>query len=132
MSIAVLLSIKAEFVKSIFSGKKTFEFRKTIFKDRSIRKIYVYASAPISMVVGAFYIDEIIQHHPELLWKKTSEGAGITEEYFNNYFADRVVGYALRVGKVQLFDKPFDLERMFGIPHPPQSFRYVPILADDL
>ena len=49
MSIDVLLSIKPVFAKAIFSGKKIYEFRKSVFKDMTIRKVYVYASAPISV-----------------------------------------------------------------------------------
>ncbi|MCP4107577.1 MAG: DUF4332 domain-containing protein [Desulfobacteraceae bacterium] len=125
MSIAVLLSIKPEFALSIFSGEKTYEFRKTIFKDKSINKVYVYASSPISMVIGTFYIEEIIQDHPKAIWEETCYGAGITEEFFFKYFSGRELGYALKVEKALLFDKPQKLEGMFGLQHPPQSFRYV-------
>lgn len=131
MSIDVLLSIKPVFAKAIFSGKKIYEFRKSVFKDMTIRKVYVYASAPISMVIGVFYIEEIIKHHPGLLWAETSQGAGITEAYFNEYFADREVGYALKVQNAQLFDEPKCLDRMFGIQYPPQSFRYVSSLTEE-
>ncbi|WP_222846793.1 hypothetical protein [Chitinolyticbacter meiyuanensis] len=126
MSTAVLLSIKPEFANAIFSGDKTFEFRKAVFKDKTVKKIYVYASAPISKVIGTFDVDEIIERAPATLWEETNLGAGITEDYFWEYFAGRNLGYAIRVEKTQLFEEPQELHAMFGIRHPPQSFRYVP------
>nr|VFK61487.1 MAG: Predicted transcriptional regulator, contains an HTH and PUA-like domains [Candidatus Kentron sp. UNK]VFK69101.1 MAG: Predicted transcriptional regulator, contains an HTH and PUA-like domains [Candidatus Kentron sp. UNK] len=127
MSIAVLLSIKPEFALAIFSGEKQFEFRRIIYRDHSVSKVYVYASAPISKVIGAFYVEEIIERHPKMLWQETRHGAGVTEEYFHAYFADREIGYALKVKDADRFEESQDLEQMFGIRHPPQSFRYVPI-----
>lgn len=126
MSTAVLLSIKPEFANAIFSGDKHFEFRKKIFKNEDAKKVYVYASAPISQVIGHFEIDGIIEHQPQRLWKETAIGAGITEKYFNEYFEGKDIGYALRVSKPLLFDTPRKLKEMFNISHPPQSFRYVP------
>lgn len=43
----ILLSIKPEFADKIFEGTKQFEFRKSIFKDKTVRKVVVYASSPI-------------------------------------------------------------------------------------
>nr|VFJ42511.1 MAG: Predicted transcriptional regulator, contains an HTH and PUA-like domains [Candidatus Kentron sp. DK] len=125
MSIAVLLSIKPEFALAIFSGEKKFEFRKAIYRDHSVSKVYVYASAPISKVIGEFQVEEIIERDLETLWQETSHGAGITEEYFSEYFANREIGYALKIKDADRFEESRDLEQMFGIRHPPQSFRYV-------
>lgn len=125
MSTAVLLSIRPQFANAIFSGEKTYEFRKTVFRNRAVRKIFVYASAPISKVIGVFFVEEIIEHHPALLWEETKSGAGITQEYFEEYFENRDRGYALRVKDPQLFEESRGLNDMFGIKHPPQSFRYV-------
>ena len=46
-----ILSIKPEYVAEIKAGRKRFEFRKAIFKE-PVGKVYIYASAPVSMVVG--------------------------------------------------------------------------------
>lgn len=125
MSIAVLLSIKPEFAFAIFRGDKKYEFRKVVFKNREVEKIYVYASAPISRVIGVFYIDDILEMEPTELWSRTRYGAGISEDYFYEYFSGKTRGYALRVEKADLFDQPKELGYLFGIHHPPQSFRYV-------
>ena len=54
----VILSIKPEFANKIFNGTKKFEFRRTLFKNKEIKMIIVYASAPISKVIGEFEIIE--------------------------------------------------------------------------
>ena len=122
---AILLSIKPEYAQAIFRGEKVFEFRKAVFKNRDIDKVYVYASAPISKVIGLFYINDILEMEPRELWSKTSKGAGISEEYFYEYFSGKDRAYAIGVDRTSLFEEPKKLQCMFGIAHPPQSFRYV-------
>ena len=55
----VILSIKPEFVEKIFSGEKQYEYRKVLFKQK-VDTVYIYASRPISKIVGEFKIAEII------------------------------------------------------------------------
>ncbi len=54
MQINVLLSIKPKFAAAIFAGEKQFEFRRAIFKNTNVKKVYVYASKPIGLVIGEF------------------------------------------------------------------------------
>ena len=49
----VILSIKPEFVEKIFSGEKQYEYRKILFKQK-VDTVYIYASRPISKIVGEF------------------------------------------------------------------------------
>ena len=55
----VILSIKPEFVEKIFSGEKQYEYRKILFKQK-VDTIYIYASRPVSKIVGEFKIDDIV------------------------------------------------------------------------
>lgn len=126
MSKGVLLSIKPVFAERIFSGHKLYEFRKTIFRNRSVEKIYVYASSPISKVIGEFQIEGILKFSPEELWFHTNNGAGITKEFFDSYFKDRDFGYAIKIGSVYRYKKPLDLKSHFFLRQAPQSFAYVP------
>lgn len=66
----VLLSIHPEFADAIFDGRKHFEFRRVIFKE-CVDEIVVYATAPISRVVGVFLVDDIYEGSPTELWEKT-------------------------------------------------------------
>lgn len=125
MQTSVLLSIKPEFAKKIFQGVKKYEFRKALFKNRNVNKVVVYASAPISKVIGEFEIDDIIMLEKELLWKMTKEYSGIPKDYFDEYFEGRSVGYAIKIRKSKLYCMPLDLYKHFSVKYPPQSFMYL-------
>jgi len=129
MQNSVLLSIKPIYAELIFKNQKRYEFRKALFKDRSVNKVYVYASAPISKVIGEFTIDDILELEPGLLWTKTNEFAGISKEFFDSYFYGRKIGYAIKIGQTFLYKSPLDLNTHFRIKYAPQSFMYVPNFA---
>lgn len=120
----VLLSIKPEFAKLIFDGTKKFEFRKAIFKNTEITTVVVYASSPMQKVIGEFEIDTIINDEVGSLWKKTKKFAGIDEDYFYQYFAEREIGYAIKIKKTKKYRKPLSLKEDFNV-LPPQSFLYL-------
>lgn len=120
----VLLSIKPEFAERIFEGSKKYEFRKAIFKNPHIRTVVVYASSPVQLVIGEFDIETILRDEPEGLWRETCEYSGISEEFFFDYFAERNIGFAIKVKKARRYKKPRCLRTRYNIP-PPQSFCYV-------
>lgn len=120
----VLMSIKPEFASKIFDGSKRYEFRRMIFKQPSVTKVVVYASSPVQMVIGEFEIDHILQHHPKELWNLTRKDAGISKDYFMEYFGTKDVGYAIRIKTSRLYRKPKCLKADFNL-KPPQSYLYL-------
>ena len=125
MPTSAILSIKPNFADAIFRGEKQFEFRRKVFKTQVPAKIFVYASAPVSKVVGHFEIAAIISKQPSNLWRHTRHAAGITRSYFFRYFTGCREAHALQVRKPVRYSKPLDLSDAFGIGRPPQSFCYV-------
>lgn len=125
MPTRVLLSIKPRFAEAILSGQKIFEFRRTLFRRRDIDTVVVYASSPTSQVVGDFKICEVLQQSLDALWVSTRVGGGISREFFDEYFAGRSEGYALKVASPRRYGVPLRLHKDLGISHPPQSFRYI-------
>lgn len=119
----VILSIKPEFANKIFDGSKKFEFRKSIFKNKDIRKIIVYASSPVQQVIGEFEIDEIINEELNTLWGLTKQHSGISKDFFFKYFANKKEGFAIKIKKATLYKKPKCLKTDFNLV-PPQSFAY--------
>ena len=97
----LLLSIKPQFADRIFDGSKTFEFRKAIHRRTEITTAVVYVTRPVGMIVGEFEIQGIESGHPQSLWDMTSHGAGVERAFYDSYFADRRIGYALRIGRVK-------------------------------
>ena len=118
-----LLSIKPVFAERIFSGSKLFEYRKCVFR-RPVTRVLVYASAPISMIVGEFEVEELVYDDLELLWRKTKDHSGITEDYFYAYFGNKNKGYAIKVKNVCRYNPPIPLQDLYSSP-PPQSFAYL-------
>jgi len=122
----VLLAIKPEFAEKIFNGIKKVEYRRIIFKSDKITSIVVYASSPVQKIIGEFEIDEVLIGSPEQLWDATSQEAGISKSCFDQYFADKDTGYAIRIKSVKKYRTPLCLKLDFKISHPPQSFQYLP------
>lgn len=122
----VLLSIKPEFVDRILEGTKKFEFRKNSFKRQGITTVVVYSTMPVGKVVGEFDIEDVISESPELLWQKTGQAAGISKEFFDEYYLGREKGTAIKVGNVIIYERPLCLSELGENITPPQSYRYLP------
>jgi predicted transcriptional regulator len=120
----IILSIKPEFCDALLQGKKSYEFRKRIFKKRDgIEHVFVYSTYPIQKIVGAFTIDSILHDNPQTLWKKCKDGAGISKEFFFSYFGTHSKGYAIKVDEILRFE-PIDPKSVVPDFNPPQSFCY--------
>lgn len=115
----VILSIKPEYVAEIKAGHKRFEFRKVIFKQK-VEKVYIYASAPISKVVGEFQPVDIIAGTPSVVWQQTCKYAGISKAFYDDYFGGKQTAYAIVIQNLKFYDQLVDLPF-----HAPQSFRYI-------
>ena len=121
----VLLSIKPKYVKSIIEVDKRYEFRKTIFKNREINRIYIYSSSPVKKIVGTFEIGGILEDHPNELWDTVKEFAGIDTRDFFAYFEGKSRAFAIAIQNFQEFNNPIDpYETMPGFV-PPQSYCYM-------
>jgi predicted transcriptional regulator len=120
----VILSIKPEFADKIFEGTKKYEFRRSIFKNPKVKKVVVYASSPVKKIIGEFDIDYILVHDLETLWNKTKTCAGISEDYFFEYFSNKEHGYAIKIKKTKLYKAPKCIREDFNL-YPPQSFLYL-------
>lgn len=120
----VLLSIKPEFAEKIFSGEKKYEFRRTIFKEKAVNKVVVYASSPVQKVIGEFEIETVLTDDLDALWQRTKEHAGISKTFFYQYFSDKAKGHAIQIKKVKKYKKPLCIKTDFDLV-PPQSFIYL-------
>ena len=120
----VLLSIKPEFAEKIFDGTKLYEFRRSVFKNKNVKTVIVYASSPTKKVIGEFDIDIILNDDLDNLWANTKYAAGISEDFFFSYFRNKQKGYAIKVKHTKRYKTPKCLRNDFNA-HPPQSFIYV-------
>ena len=120
----VLLSIKPEFALKIFNGSKKFEFRRSIFKNRDIKQVIVYASSPVGKIIGEFEIEDILHDELPILLSKIKNHSGTSEENLKKYFSNKSKGYAIQIKNAELYDEPKPLDSL-GISTAPQSFMYV-------
>lgn len=121
----VLLSIKPEHANNILEGKKLFEFRKAVFKNPSVKTVVIYATMPIGKVIGEFEVEEVLSDQPNKVWSLTSEFAGISKVFFNEYFNGRDKAYAIKVKEPKRYAEPIDLKRVVQNGIAPQSFCYI-------
>ena len=119
----VLISIKPKFVEQIFTGTKTFELRKRLFK-RTVDTIVIYSSFPEKKVVGEIIIDRIISLAPKSLWESYKNNLGISEKEYFKYYKNSKVAYAIKIKKVIKYKKELELKD-FGMEKAPQSYQYI-------
>ncbi len=121
---SVLLSIKPKYADLIFSGEKQYEFRRAIFKTRPVTKIVVYASSPISKIIGEFEIDKVLTLEIADLWSQTMKFSGINKDFYDSYFIGKDIGHAIKVKKPKKYKVHKELKD-FNIKKAPQSFTYL-------
>ncbi len=119
-----LLSIKPEFAEKIFSGEKSFEFRKSVF-SKKVSSIVLYVTAPVGKIVGEFTVLGILEDSPASLWEMTCEQAGISRKFFFTYFKGRKKAFAIEIGNPRKYEEAIDPYRLGKRFVPPQSFRYL-------
>jgi len=120
----VLMSIHPEYAQAILDGTKRVEFRKHPVAD-DVTHVLVYATAPVSAVVGAFTVTGQDTEHPRSLWRRFKKVAGISRDGFFAYYEGRASGTGIRIGERLAPEAPLSLPDAFGVPRPPQSFQYL-------
>lgn len=118
-----LVSIKPEFVTSILSGEKKYEYRKIKFRQ-DVDSILIYSTSPVMKVVAEVKLIGIIEGSPEEVWQKTENGSGINKSFYDVYYNGKECAVALCLGKVNIFKKAKPLSS-YNIKTPPQSFLYL-------
>ncbi len=121
---SILLSIKPEFSKKIFSGEKKFEFRRQKPK-KDTKFVIVYESSPSKCIVGYFFVEMIHSGSPEEIWKECKNYGGIEEDKFFLYCRGKKVIHALEIGETFKLDKPVDPYGIDSYFTPPQNFYYI-------
>jgi predicted transcriptional regulator len=140
----VLLSIKPHFAEAILNGTKDVEFRRAIWRDRSLEElciadisinprldsqqiegIVMYASSPVQMIVGEFWIDEIHESYNRFSDRSLDEfKIGCSREYLDSYLKGSKWAYAIELYSPRRYPRPHALSEL-GISRPPQNFQYL-------
>ncbi|GAA1955212.1 ASCH domain protein [Nocardioides panacihumi] len=118
------MSIHPQYAQAIMAGTKKVEFRKRRIAD-DVTHVIVYATAPVSAVVGVFEVSGQTTTTPTSLWRRFKKVAGISRDGFDAYFEGRDSATGITVGDVTVLDEPLCLQGDLGIGRPPQSYQYV-------
>lgn len=119
------MSIRPYFCKLIFGGQKRYEYRKRVFKSSDVDKVYIYASKPISKIVGYFTVKRIIDDTPSMIWELTHELGGISIKKYLDYFKGHSVAHAIEIDEVVELDTPIDPKQVIKDFTAPQNYMYV-------
>lgn len=119
------MSIHPAYADEILRGNKRVEFRKRPVSP-DVTHVMIYATAPVSAVIGAFTVAGQETMEPESLWCRFHTVAGITRRRFFDYFNGRSTGTGIMVNEVLKPEAPLSLDRDLGVNRPPQSYQYLP------
>ncbi len=120
----VLMSIHPEYVEKIALGAKKVEFRKA-FPREGVEYIVVYATAPISAVMGVIHVGDIYEDTPAKLWAHFSDVAGIDRDRLMKYYEGRKCGMAIEIKEYEPLESPLSLSEIEYAGPPPQSYAYL-------
>ena len=123
-----LMSIKPQYARAIFSGRKKYELRRLkglpVIEPGSI--IIVYVSGRVKSIVGEFRAARVIEGRPEKVWSVAGKpDAGVGEDAWS-YIRGSSRAMAIEVGERAMYARPVTLEEIRRIIpgwNPPFSFR---------
>jgi predicted transcriptional regulator len=121
---AALMSIHPEFANRIIGGQKLVEFRRRA-ASRPVTHILIYATSPVSAVIGVAQVERLERASPRALWDIFGAVGGIGRGDFFRYFSGVEEGFAYVLEKTWSCAVPVPLGRQ-GLPRSaPQAFQYV-------
>ncbi|MBB3171230.1 AAA family ATPase [Parvibacter caecicola] len=123
MTNAAVISIYSVHAKKIYAGKKKYEFR-TRKPARPIDYLALYETLPAKAVTGFARVVSILEGSPDDIWKETRDDAGISYEYFEEYFKGKSKAVAYRLDSPEPLTEEVPLQEL-GVERPPQSFQYL-------
>lgn len=130
-STALLMSIRPRHADKIFAGMKTVELRRT--RPRALQEgslVFVYVSAPVKSLVGAFRVATIVEDTVPALWRIVKDHACVSRADYLNYFSASERGVAIFIQRVWRLARPIhlaELQEHSSVFTPPQSFQYTSI-----
>ena len=101
----ILISINPEHVENIINGTKKYEYRRVAAKQ-DISSIIIYETFPIKRIVAEAEIEDILMLSKEELWNVTKDKSGISKEFYDEYFKEKEIAYAYKLGKVTVYEEP--------------------------
>jgi predicted transcriptional regulator len=123
---AVLLSMSPDFAFPVVDGVKTIDLRRKFpLGIPKGTRVLIYATAPVSKVVGEARLEEVESLELSKLWKKAVADSQVSRDFFDGYFRELPSGFAVHLAGARRYKQPRDLELATGVTRPPRSYRYL-------
>ncbi|WP_427160339.1 ASCH domain-containing protein [Aliinostoc sp. HNIBRCY26] len=125
----LLLSIQQKYANMIFDGDKQVELRRV--RPRHLKEgdlIIVYVTSPKQALVGVIEVEKVVDKSPTELWNIVGDKAGVAYDYFQKYYRNSSIGYAIFFRRKFSFDSPIKLEHLrekWSDFRPPQCYHYL-------
>ena len=123
MSLSMVISIREEYARKIYSGNKLFEFR-TRKPLQDVEYLVLYETTPTCAITGVAKVSDILEGTPAAIWEKTKEYAGISRKKYCDYYSGKNQAVAFCLSSVYEFEDAISLQDI-RIKRAPQSFQYV-------
>ena len=120
----LVLAIHERHANAILGGNKTHELRRRLRSVAEGDRVYLYATAPASAVIGSFVVRSVSRMTPAGMWEEIGDGFAISESEFHTYTAGAAEVTALEVGEPRRLRRPAaagELTRIAPEFSPPQS-----------
>jgi len=122
----LLLSIQPKFAELILHKKKTIEIRRRFSTRWLGHRINLYASAPVTSLVGEATITRIVVNKPHLIWDQFHDRVGCSRLEFDLYVKGADEVYAIELDDVRPYRDRFPLIQISQLLNesltPPQSY----------
>jgi predicted transcriptional regulator len=121
----ILLSFYPEHAERIYLGEKRAELRKSF--PGSAKIIFIYETAPVSALTGAFIVKEAIKTSVDQAIA-IAIAAGVGASRAEKYYAGREYGWIIKIGLAVKFSRTFQLAELKFKNHyfsVPQTFSYL-------
>lgn len=121
---AVLLSIDPEWATAILASEKRWEYRRRPPAQDPPFPMLLYATSPVSAVVGDTTVGEVKDEEVDRLVNQTIEETPHSPLEVLEYFDGRETGSALRITDRRRFPRKVGLDEL-GVATAPQNFQYL-------
>lgn len=122
----ILMSIKPEYAEKITAGEKLVEIRRKFSKKWIGCEAVLYASRPISSLIGQATVRSVTSGPPEQIWASVGISAGCSRAEFDRYTASAKEIYAIELDRVIPYRDRIPLEQVSKLLNqdlkPPQSY----------
>lgn len=114
-----MISLHPHYWDMFKDGSKTWELRKVDHSPRCVDGLIIYATSPVSRIVGE--VDLVSTHvgYVDDVWDIIKAGCGITREQYDIYYQDQDMAIAYRLGDI------YEYATHLYISPAPQGYRYL-------